>query len=186
MATKHIIWSNDTDQFDDTEIRTSLMEREFSENEITDDAVENEKRELVDIYFDDETSNLNRPLRGRVLCIADLGLWHGRKSGYRIMKANLNEVLNAFQGDYCEVYFDGRNVKATDTHHDGTNVYTFREIREDRNIDRLLAKLYAGTATSRDISAYTRSLAPAVCEVYGWKYAYAKKQKQPLAIRRAA
>lgn len=179
MATKHIIWSNceDISDADRENIRQNLIENGVTN--ITDDLILAEYNENITQWYEDEKLNLNKPLRGRVLCIADLGLWNGRKSGYRVMGANLNEVLKTFQGDYCEVYSDGRNICAKDTHHDGTNRYTFREIREEKNIDYLLEKIYAGTATSRDISAYTRSLAPYAASIYGWKcdfdrYKYAK------------
>lgn len=179
MAKKHIIWTNDIAESDLEYARENLVENGIED--INDEMSYNTCRENIDLYYEDEKINLNKPLHGRVLCIADLGLWNGRRSGYRIMGANLNEVLKAFQGDYCEVYFDGRNICATDTHHDGTNHYTFREIREDKNIDNLLGKLYNGTATSRDIATYTKSLAPYACEIYGWKYAYARKPNRKAA-----
>lgn len=141
----------------------------------TKNIIWNTDEEDSDIFYQDELANLDKSLRGRVLCIADLGLWDGRHSSYRIMGNNLNNCLKAFQGDYCECYYDGKNIVATDAHHDGTNHYTFREIREDKNIDNLLSKIYNGTATSRDIGTYTRSLAPYVCDIYGWKYSYRKK-----------
>ena len=99
--------------------------------------------EDIDMWFDDERLNLNKKLDGRILCIADMGLWNGRKSGYKILGNNLNEVLTCGIGcDEKEVYCDGRNVLAKGYHHDGRNYVEFREIREDRNIENLLTKLY--------------------------------------------
>ena len=84
------------------------------------------------------------------------------------MGNNLNEILTASIGDLYEVYFDGHNIKAKDTHHDGTNYYEFRLIRNDRNIDILLEKIYNDDFSRQDINNYTRSLAPYIREVYGW------------------
>ena len=125
--------------------------------------------EDIDMWFDDETSNLDKQLDGRILCIADMGLWNGRRSGYKILGNNLNEVLTAGIGcDEKEVYCDGRNVLAKGYHHDGRNYVEFREIREDRNIENLLDKIYSGQeVTRREINYYTRSLRPHVKQIYG-------------------
>ena len=125
--------------------------------------------EDIDMWFDDERLNLNKKLDGRILCIADMGLWNGRKSGYKILGNNLNEVLTCGIGcDEKEVYCDGRNVLAKGYHHDGRNYVEFREIREDRNIENLLDKIYSGQeVTRREINYYTKSLRPYVKEVYG-------------------
>ena len=123
-------------------------------------------------WNEDEHANLNKPLDGRVICLASLGLWSGRAQGYRMMGDNLNEILDAGQGDCCEVYQEDGNIKARDAHHDGTNYYTFRMIRpsvSDESLYRFLDKLIDGKATRRDIRRYTQSLAPFVSEIYGWK-----------------
>ena len=125
--------------------------------------------EDVDMWFDDEKLNLNKQLDGRILCIADMGLWNGRKSGYKILGNNLNEVLTCGIGcDEKEVYCDGRNVLAKGYHHDGRNYVEFREIREDRNIENLLDKIYSGQeVTRKEINYYTRSLRPYIKKIYG-------------------
>ena len=125
--------------------------------------------EDIDMWFDDETSNLDKQLDGRILCIADMGLWNGRRSGYKILGNNLNEVLTCGIGcDEKEVYCDGRNVLAKGYHHDGRNYVEFREIREDRNIENLLTKLYNNEeVTRKEINYYTRSLRPYIKQIYG-------------------
>ena len=124
---------------------------------------------LYDVICDDEYKyNLNKTLPNRILCIADLGLWQGRKTGYKLLGDNLNEILTVAQGDYYKVYYDGYNVRAEDNHHDGTNYYTFRVIKDNVNIDNLLNKLYNGTATNNDINNYTKSLKSEIKSIYGW------------------
>ncbi len=168
---KHMIWTNDPADFNEADAKAAVAERlDKPVAEVTDSEAWEEFYDDANFCYEAETANLDQPLDGRVLCIASLGLWNGRRTGYRMMPTrNLNEVLNAFQGDYNQVYYDGANVIARDAHHDGTNFYTFREVREDKNIDVLLEKLYMGTATRADINRYTRSLRKPVCEVYGWK-----------------
>jgi ribosomal protein L20A (L18A) len=145
-----------------------LLEEDAVEN-ITEEKITDEVYFQIDQYFDDERLNLDKKLDGRILCIADMGLWNGRKSGYKILGNNLNEVLTCGIGcDEKEVYCDGRNVLAKGYHHDGRNYVEFREIREDRNIENLLTKLYNNEeVTRKEINYYTRSLRPYIKQIYG-------------------
>lgn len=120
-------------------------------------------------YLDDERYNLNKYLDGRILIIADLGLWNGRKQGYKIIDGNISNILYDNDADFIEWYADQYNIRATAHHHDGTNYYLYREIREDRNIQILLDDIYNGREISRSkLNYYTRSIRPYVAEIYGW------------------
>lgn len=124
--------------------------------------------ETLDIYLDDEQRNLNIPTSGRILAVADLGLWDGRRQGYQILGKNINTIFGTHY-DYTEWYSDGYNIRAIDVHHDGVNYYEFREIREDRNIQNLLDAIYNGEKiTRKKLNYYTRSLHPYAAKVYGW------------------
>lgn len=149
--------------------REHLKENDFEDYETVD--VTDTIYEDIDIWFEDEESNLYKELDGRILAIASMGLWNGRKSGYKILGHNLNEVLTCGIGcDEKEVYCDAYNVYAEGYHHDGRNYVEFREIREDRDIDRLLNKIYNNEeVTRREINYYTKSLRPYIKEVYGIK-----------------
>jgi hypothetical protein len=128
--------------------------------------------EMNDMYFEDEQYNLNREVDGRILVIADLGLWNGRKDGYKILGTNIKEIFNINPRgfDYAEFYGDGYNIRATEHHHDGTNHYLYRVIRENRNIDNLLDAIYNGEEiTSSKLNYYTKSLYKDVANVYGWR-----------------
>lgn len=123
-------------------------------------------------YLYDEQVNLNKKIDGRILIIARLGLWDGRRQGYKILGNNLNEIFNINPRgfDYAEFYGDGYNIKATEWHHDGTNYYEYRVIREDRNIENLLDAIYNGEEISRKkLNYYTKSLYPYVANIYGWR-----------------
>lgn len=158
---KKIIWTNDVCLED--------YEDYFREEGIVDEEEKMKKMYLLnELDFETEMMNLDIELPGKILVIASLGLWNGRRSGYKIMGNNLNEILTASIGDLYEVYFDGHNIKAKDVHHDGTNYYEFRLIRNDRNINILLEKIYNDDFSRQDINNYTRSLAPYIREVYGW------------------
>lgn len=149
--------------------REHLKENDFEDYETVD--VTDTIYEEIDMWFDDETSNLYKVLDGRILAIANMGLWNGRRAGYKILGNNLNEVLTSTIGcDDKEVYCDAYNVCAIGYHHDGYNTVEFREIREDRDIDRLLNKIYNNEEiTRREINYYTKSLRPYIKKVYGIK-----------------
>ena len=127
-----------------------------------------EDPELQGIYLEDERQNLNVKTDGRILIIADLGLWNGRRQGHRILGTKVSDILYDM-ADYIEWYGDGHNIKATAAHHDGTNYYEYRVIREDRNIQNLLDAIYNGEEiTRKKLNYYTKSLYKDVAKVYGW------------------
>lgn len=169
---KRIIWSNINLYIEDG---WREAYKEFLEiNQIDDDP--DDEDEIYDYmirtnydYLDDERANLNKIVDGRILVIADLGLWNGRFAGYDIIESqNIKDILSS-RADYVEWYSDGYNIKSTQYHHDGTNYLEYRIIREDRNIDNLLDAIYSGEPISRKkLNYYTKSLHPAVAAVYGW------------------
>lgn len=169
---KHIIWSNRNLDIDDwRDAYAEFLEiNEMDDDPEDEDAIYNYMVETNDEYFHDERMNLNKPIEGRILVIADLGLWHGRVSGYRIINTkNLNAFLQV-NYDYAEFYGDGKEIRGTEVHHDGTNRYLYRMIREDRDIDKLCDAIYNHEIISpQKLNYYTKSLYKKVADVYGWR-----------------
>jgi hypothetical protein len=168
---KLTIWSNRDIDFDawKADLIEYQKENEYDDPEdVTDSDVYSFIEESLSNQFDDEKYNLDVVTDGRILVIADLGLWHGRKQGYKILNDNVNNIFGTGE-DYTEWYSDGHNIKATASHHDGTNYYEYRVIREDRNINNLLDAIYNGEEiTRKKLNYYTKSLHPYVAKVYGW------------------
>jgi len=120
------------------------------------------------LALQDVLYNLDIKLPGRILVIGDIGTWRGRFSGYKILPGNVKNIFSS-DCDYVEWYAENRCIKSTMHHHDGTNYLEYRVIREDRNIQNLLNKIYNQQEVSRQmINYYTRSLYPYIAEVYGW------------------
>lgn len=170
---KYTIWSNMNLNIEDWKDGY----KEFLEINEIDDCDPDDEDEIYEWmietnseYLGDERLNLNKEVDGRILVIADLGLWHGRRSGYRIINSrNIKDILYCNE-EYGEFYGDGYDIRGTETHHDGTNRYLYRMIREDRNIENLLDAIYKGEEISRSkLNYYTKSLYPYVAAVYGWK-----------------
>lgn len=171
---KHIIWSNlnldINDWRDDYKEWLEINELERDPND--EDDIYDYMVETNNEYLFDEKMNLNHKVDGRILVIADLGQWNGRFSGYVIRSNNMNEIfnINGRGFDYAEFYGDGYNIRGVEHHHDGTNYYLYRMIREDRNIDNLLDSIYNGEPISKSkLNYYTKSLYKDVAAVYGWR-----------------
>lgn len=146
-----------------------FLKEEYPDTEFTDYNITEQVLESINLSFNEEVMNLDKILDGRIVAIANMGLWNGRRTGYKILGDNLNEILTSSIGcDEKRVYCDRYNVYAEGYHHDGHNYVEFRELKEDTNYDILLNKLYSGEKVSRsDINRYTKSIRPHVKEVFG-------------------
>lgn len=94
------------------------------------------------------------------------------RTTYKLLDNNLSNILESRVQSaatnfvaYCE---DGE-VKADETHHDGTNHYLYRELNCDvEDAYPLLNAISNGkTITKRLLDRYTRSLYPYVAKIYG-------------------
>lgn len=177
---KHIIWSNYHLDYADWK---EDLEAEYP------DLPEEERISLMyeinDEYLGDERINLNIQLSQPILVVADLGLWYGRRTGYReIQSGNIRDCLYS-EVDYATWYVNRRGDLCCDAiHHDGTNHYLYRVYKDDAResqIDLLKEKLYNGTATRADITRVTRRLGDEIARVYGFSI---PRQRQAAALAR--
>lgn len=113
---------------------------------------------------------LDVELPGQVICIANMGLWNGRKAGYALLGENLNTIFDAPHNDTTTFVADGFNIRYTDIHHDGTNYGLFRMLRPNMNHEGFLWAAGHGGVTPSDIRRHTISLLPYVADVFGWSY----------------
>ena len=169
---KHIIWSNINLDIEDwrEDYKESCENNDMEYDPDDEYAIYEWMMETNKEYFYDERMNLDKVVEGRILVIADLGLWNGRKSAYKIVESgNIKDILG-FTYDCAEFYGDGYNIRGTEVHHDGTNHYLYRVIREDRNIVNLLNDIWDGKEfTMKKLNYYTKSLYKDVAKVYGWR-----------------
>lgn len=161
-----IIWSSDID-LDDW--RKDLLEQY---GELPDDELYRLADEINSEYLCDERMNLDISVPEGIVCIGDLGLWNGRRMGYKLIGDNISKCL--YSDEEClEWYVDEYgDLRCTASHHDGTNYLVFRKwkknISEDRK-ERLLDLIYEGKATEKDISSCTNRLGDKIANVYGFK-----------------
>jgi len=111
-------------------------------------------------YLEDERLNLDIQLSQPILVVADLGLWNGRRTGYKeIPSGNIRDCLYS-DYDYTTWYVDRNgDFRCDDTHHDGTNHYLYRVYKDDvsqAQKDRLKKK-----STTAQPPGQTLSVSPA-------------------------
>lgn len=180
---KRIIWTNEVDTSDAAlaAARQDYADDEFVHVEKMDDQelIEFLNREN-DNWRGDERTNLNVSTANPILVIADLGLWDGRKSGYKVLASqNVGDILSTHCGEYVTYYADCYNVYCDDAHHDGTNHYVFRElVGSEEECWPLLDAIYSGRDYSALMRRYSRSILPYVAGVYGWPVAGITRAKK--------
>ena len=99
---KHIIWSSDVDYED---WRADLEEQY---PDLTEGERMERMYELNGDYLDDERSNLDIQLSRPILVVGDLGLWNGRRMGYKeILSGNIRDCLYSGRDiEYATWYVD--------------------------------------------------------------------------------
>ncbi len=179
---KHIIWSNYDLDFEDW--REDLEEQH---PELTEEQRIELMYEINGDYLEDERTNLNIQLGNPILVIGDLGLWNGRRMGYKeIDSGNIRDCLYAGRDDIYSTWYVDKlgDLRCDAVHHDGTNHYLYRVWKDgvtDAQMDLLRAKLYRGIATRADITRVTRRLGDDIAQVYGFSIS---RQRQPVGVER--
>ena len=106
------------------------------------------------------------------LMIASLGLWNGRKNGFKISK----NLFDAFgENDETQVFNYKGNVVVVNSHHDGTNYILVRKIKDnlsDIQLENLEKKLNNWIFNSKEdidinkIIAYYSEKIPEIKEAF--------------------
>lgn len=136
------------------------------------------------LQYEDEMAKLRHITSDTgFVVLAELGLWNGKRVGYKYLQARtLIEVIQWLVGradGYVHIYVEknGRSsdVIVQDRHHDGDNYYRIRVpnakwtyTTENRVDETVLSGKNTNEVKIKTINHYTKSVAPAVCSVYGW------------------
>ena len=158
MKNKYTIWSS-TLHIEDFMDDLRQEYPDAGEEELYQMAVAENWADRHDIrYVVDE--DLGAP----ILAVADLGLWNGRKNGYKLIKSG--NVADCFVecgsvDDACW-YIDERGELCADfVHHDGVNHIRYRAIRpgmKEKTIRDLCAKIASQEEFERSLSRVTYRL----------------------------
>ena len=178
--TDEFIWSNYGLDYEDWR---DDLEAEYPD--LSEDERISLMYEINGDYLDDERANLNVQLSQPILVVGDLGLWNGRRMGYKeLPSGNIRDCLYS-DTDYSTWYVDRLgDLRCDAIHHDGTNFYLYRVYKDSASpsqIELLKEKLYRGIATRADITRVTRRLGDDIAKVYGFSI---PRQRQAAAMER--
>ena len=99
---KHIIWTNYDLNYEDWR---EDLEEEYPD--FTEEKIYEIMYEMNDDYLYDERVNLNITLNEDIIIIADLGLWFGRRYGYKELNSNnIKDCLYSEDCDFVTWYVD--------------------------------------------------------------------------------
>lgn len=179
---RHVIWSNYDLDYEDWR---ADLEEDYPD--LSEDERIALMYEINGDYLDDERVNLNVQLSRPILVIGDLGLWYGRRMGYKeIDSGNIRDCLYSGRDDTYSTWYVDRlgDLYCDAIHHDGTNHYLYRAYKDgvsESQIELLKEKLYRGIATRADITRITRRLGDDIAKVYGFSI---PRQRQAAAMER--
>jgi hypothetical protein len=119
-------WLNDEQYIN--EERTFLADDlGIKPEEVNEDMLQEIINDNFNISIDDARTSLNMLDYDKIYVIADLGLWNGRRSGYKII--NTDEILYT-DCDFFTWYVKDGDLKFDGVHHDGNNFYTYYGIKD--------------------------------------------------------
>lgn len=160
---RYVIW--DSDAVDKEFVRGERAEMEFAE-ETNQEYLNDTKLDLSGVEFPKE-----------IIIFAELDLWNGRKQAY--CRTHTNRVSEVLKTGYLrgqsniEYWVDAYgNLRAEESHHDGTNKYLFRIFKDSVSVGTetfVLNKWERGAGTKDDITRYTHRIGKEIADIYGWK-----------------
>lgn len=168
---RHLIWESDPCFSEEQILGVKKDFNDVFNNDLSYEQAVSQLRIENEYDLEDQKVNLDIVLDGPIIVIARLGLWNGKSWGYKSTDwRTIGEIFfsNCSGCSVIEFFGEEGDIWATEYHHDGTNQYLYREIKDESNISELEEKIYLGTVTKEDIDRYTKSIYPQVAEVYGW------------------
>lgn len=172
---KQIIWTSEYYINDEAREEYQNSQRELLDDEEYS-VSDRQWAEVVDGYLSDERMNLNKQVDGIIVAFADIGLWNGRRQGYKILGSTINDIFRISEDDN-EWYGDGFNIRGRLTHHDGTHRVLYRVAKDRDDAERIADQIYNHEIDEAGFRKRTRSLYPYVADIYGWKAGRFNKAK---------
>ena len=184
---KHIIYTNDSHESyeelvkqycEHLELNEIPIPNPIPEQEVYDFAADEDNR-----WFEDQQVNLDKELPNRIVALASVGTWRGKRTGYKDIGYNLKDILQSYSCDFVTFFVEDEEVQFIGHHHDGTNTVTFRVPKEGLRFcpychteteSELCPECEHATEDPEIRSGWeptwenTESIAKYVKEIYGW------------------
>jgi hypothetical protein len=177
-----IIYTDDISEEDLECARETL--RLYDNYDPTDEEVMDEALNARDEQLGEDAITLMIPTQNPIIAYGSLGLWDGRYMSLVVLGsveegASVEDIFHLIHQAQCPteatIYADAEDVHFREAHHDGVNLYTFRELlgnEEDVEelLDELRTAVYDNNADKFNelIQTKTKSIRSYVAEVYGW------------------
>lgn len=128
------LFSNDIDQFDERELVE--VHKEIFEDDPNEDDLYHIAENLINTYFSDLLSEIeeyeNVHGQSEYIVLANIGLWYGRCDGGKIITGMKNVIYECIEDlDYYEIFFKNGQLHISGSHHDGTNTFVIRELKDE-------------------------------------------------------
>ena len=133
--------------------------------------------ELNNTYLENDKEQLNIFTEGTILCIEACERWSGIVYGVEEVKGNnisdcLQSRIRSNEGMDFYVNKETMELCQREYHHDGTNCYVYREVKDtatEQDIDEFLDKVRSGSFTQEDLDKVTKSMGEYIQKVYGFE-----------------
>lgn len=172
MEKTRVIWDWDTSSWNQDESKEMYEDtygRIPSDEELSAFVEENNSEYLSDVISEIEHHESVHGKKSYVV-VAKLGLWNGTFDGGKIIEGLANVIRECFE-DYNRLYVDGRRLRISASHHDGTNTFEVKELTDkgsdyadrhdyDTEPRELHAKLFSSSNYSREVKLFA--------DLYGW------------------
>ena len=130
-----VIYNDDLYSFIEQYKKDIIEDLKNNDEIINDENIEKYARSIIDDDFYSVKSALNtidnlNNGNVKILCVASLGLWYGRREGKKIFNS-LSDAVFSLTEDYNTIYFKTKKstLSLEAIHHDGTNNFKFYELR---------------------------------------------------------
>lgn len=172
MEKTRVIWDNDISSWNQDESREAYEESYGCAP--TDEELYEFMEKSSAYHLDDVISDIKRHERSHgaksYVVLAQLGLWHGPAAGGKIIHGLTSVIQECFEDINC-LYVDGKRLKISASHHDGTNTFEIKELTDkgsdyagrhdyDTEPRELHAKLFSSSNYSREVKLFA--------DLYGW------------------
>ena len=159
----HILWSSEVNP---NQAITSIK-NEYKEEFLYGVYTDADLPQLIEKYkqntLDAVKKKYKQTIEGTIIVIADIERWSQRRM--TVAYLNTKQIENIFQilddGTDMRWYLDSHNLRGDEITKSGINHYIFRELRIDKNINKLKKRLQNGEqVTPQLLNYYTKTLLP--------------------------
>lgn len=140
-------------------------------------------QESVSESLEENRFLLDRDMDGVIVAMVDAGFWNGRRDAFCSFGSNLADLLSCGRSiDDISLFVDQYDARAEQYHHDGVHRLLYRLAPSKMVAERMADLMARGELTEERFRRMTKSLRPALNDIYGWT----PKRKEAAAAAQAA